>query len=152
MPDWWGWTAFAILVIAIVLLTPVVWLFTRRRCLAARSRVFDCALRGADAVPGSGWMLGVARYAGDQLQWYKVFSLSLRPWLVIDRSRSQPEATRRPDGYEATMLDADARVVTLTGADAGVALALPPHEMTAFLGWMEGGLPGRSLGGRSPSP
>lgn len=151
MPDWWGWTGFVVAVVLVALATPVVWLFARRRWLSSRGRVFDCALRPADAAPGTSWMLGVARYAGDQVQWYRVFSLSLRPWLVIDRGLSQPEATRKPEGTETTVLDADARVVSLTGDHAGVSLALPPHEMTAFLGWMEGGLPGQSFGGR-PGP
>lgn len=152
MPDWWGWTAFALLVVLLCLLAPIVWLFTRRRWLAARGRVFDCSLRAADATPGSGWMLGVARYSGDVFQWYRVFSLSLRPWIEIDRGRSHPGATRLPDAYEASFLDPDQRIVTLAGADAGVSIALPPQDMTAFLGWMEGGLPGRAFGSRPLSP
>lgn len=152
MPDWWGWTALALLVVLVGLLTPIVWLFSRRRWLASAGRVLDCSLRAADATPGAGWMLGVARYAGDTFEWYRVFSLSLRPWLVIDRRRSQPAATRIPDAYEASMLDADHRIVTLTGANAGVSIALPPEETTAFLGWMEGGLPGQTFDGRPRTP
>ncbi len=145
MPEWWGWTALALAVVVVALLAPVVWLFGRRRWLASRGRVFDCSLRADSTTPGSGWMLGVARYSGDLFLWYKVFSLSLRPWISIDRGRSQPEATRVPDAFEASFLDDDHRIVTLTGGDEGVSIALPPQEMTAFLGWMEGGLPGQSF-------
>lgn len=149
MPDWWGWTAFTLAVVAVGLLTPLVWLFARRRWLASAGRVFDCSLRASQTTPGTGWVLGVARYSGDVFQFYRVFSLSLRPWRVIDRTRSQPSATRPPDAIEASFLDADARIVTLSGADDGVGIALAPQEMTAFLGWMEGGLPGQSFGRES---
>lgn len=152
MPDWWGWTAFALVVVLVCMLAPVVGLFVRRRWLASRGRVFDCSLRAADATPGSGWMLGVARFSGDAFEWYRVFSLSVRPWLVVDRRRSHPAATRLPDAYEASVLDADQRIVTLSGEHAGVNIALPTQEMTGFLGWMEGGLPGQVFGSRPQSP
>lgn len=145
MPEWWGWTAVALLVVIAGVLAPVVGLFVRRRWLASRGRVLDCSLRAADAPPGGGWMLGVARYSGDLFQWYRVFSLSLRPWIAVDRTRSQADASRPPDAYEASFLDSDQRIVTLTGADAGVSIALDPQEMTAFLGWLEGGLPGQAF-------
>ncbi len=145
MPDWWGLTAVVLVVVALCILTPVIVLFGRRRWLATRGPVFDCSLRTPDATPGSGWMLGVARYSGDEFEWYRVFSISLRPWLTIDRTRSQAAATRLPDAYESSFLDADQRIATLTGAHVGVSVALAPQEMTAFLGWLEGGLPGQSF-------
>ena len=73
-------------------------------------------------------------------------SVSLRPYRVIDRTHSQVDTTRSPDVLEAGVLDADQRIATLAGADAGVSLAFAPQEFTAFLGWMEGGLPGRRVG------
>lgn len=145
MPDWWGWAAFALLVVIVGLLTPVFGLFARRRWLSAHGPVFDCSLRSADATPGFGWMLGVARYSGDDFEWYRVFSLSLRPWLLINRTRSQAGGLRVPDAHEATFMESDQRIVTLSGVDAGVSIALPPQEMTAFLGWMEAGLPGHGF-------
>ena len=152
MPDWWSLGALLLALVAAFLIVPVVLLVARRRWLAQRGWVVDCSVRIADATPGSGWMLGVARYSGDVFQWYRVFSLSLRPWIEIDRGRSHPGATRLPDAYEASFLDPDQRIVTLAGADAGVSIALPPQDMTAFLGWMEGGLPGRAFGSRPLSP
>ncbi len=146
MLDWWGWTELALAVVLVGVVAPVLGLFLRRKWLGSRSRVFDCSLRPANATPGSGWMLGVARYGGDELQWFRVFSVSLRPYRVIDRTHSQVDTTRSPDVLEAGVLDADQRIATLAGADAGVSLAFAPQEFTAFLGWMEGGLPGRRVG------
>lgn len=145
MPDWWGWTELAVVVIFIGLAAPVLGIYGRRRWLAASGRVFDCSLRPADATPGAGWMLGAARYSADRLEWYRVFSLSFRPWIVIDRTRTQVEVTRVPDALESAFLDPGQRIATFSGVDEGVSISLSQQDFTALLSWMEGGLPGRQV-------
>ncbi|MFP5415274.1 MAG: DUF2550 domain-containing protein [Actinomycetes bacterium] len=147
MPDWWSWTAIAVGLLVVCLLTPVVWLFARRRWLAGRGRVFECALRRSeDGVPGP-WMLGVARFRDDAVEWYRVFSLSLRPSQTFRRADTSVERVRQPTAGEAPELYEGHVVAELGGVHDGVALAMARPDLTAFSSWTEAGPPGAAAPG-----
>lgn len=147
MGDWVTLTEVALLLVVVLLLLPVAWLFARRRWLSGRGRVFDCALRrGADG-RGTGWMLGTARYVGEHLQWYRTYSLSIRPGVVLARGEVVMAAPRPPTSAEARDLLPDALVVELGGAHAGIQLAMDRDHLTALLSWVEAGAPGGGLEG-----
>ena len=145
MPDWWSLGALLLALVAAVLIVPVVLLVARRRWLAQRGWVVDCSLRLADTTPGTGWMLGVARFHGDLLQWYRVFSWSLRPRATFTRGALTTSATRLPDDSERLSLYGEQRIVDLTSGGVRASLALAPHDMTAFLSWTEAAPPGESF-------
>ncbi|HHU40470.1 MAG TPA: DUF2550 family protein [Propionibacterium sp.] len=141
MPDWWSWTALAVGLLVVCLLVPVVGLIVRRRWLAGRGRVFECSLRRPQA-PSSGWTLGVARFRDDDLEWYRVFSLSLRPKVTFHRHETKVVRVRQPAPAEAAELY-DGHVVTeLGGRHAGTQLAMGRPDLTAFSSWTEAGPPG----------
>ncbi|MDO5534025.1 MAG: DUF2550 domain-containing protein [Propionibacteriaceae bacterium] len=138
MPDWWSWTALAVGLLVVCALAPVVGLIIRRRWLSGRGRVFACSLR----VPPGGWVLGLARFRDEDLEWYRVFSLSLRPKHVFHRNGTQVVRVRQPDAAEASELY-DGHVVTELGGDhAGWLLAMARPDLTAFSSWTEAGAPG----------
>lgn len=71
----------ALTVCGVVVAVAVVGLFVfglRRRLIQRSGGTFDCSLRWD--VPekpdpsGKGWGYGVARYNGDRIEWYRVFS------------------------------------------------------------------------------
>lgn len=73
----------ALTVCGLVVALVVVGLFVfglRRRLIQRSGGTFDCSLRWD--VPeksdpnGKGWGYGVARYNGDRIEWYRVFSYS----------------------------------------------------------------------------
>lgn len=131
----------AVGLLVVCVLTPVVWLIVRRRWLAGRGRVFECSLRLPGAI-GSGWMLGVARFRDDDLEWYRVFSISLRPKVVFHRPDTSVARVRAPEDDEVSELY-DGHVVTeLGGSHAGVLLAMARPDLTAFSSWTEAGPPG----------
>ena len=37
--------------------------------------------------PGRGWLLGLGRYSGDALEWFRIFSLSPRPRVLAAPAR-----------------------------------------------------------------
>lgn len=130
----------AVGLLVVCLLIPVVWLIVRRRWLAGRGRVFECSLRRADT--GAGWTLGVARFRDDDLEWYRVFSLSLRPKVVFHRKETKVVRVRLPEPSEASELY-DGHVVTeLGGQHTGTLLAMGRPDLTAFSSWTESGPPG----------
>lgn len=112
----------------------------RRRLLTRRGGTFDCSLRLREGARGQGWVLGIARYAGDALEWYRVFSYSMRPRCAIGRDLRVLER-RKPTGIEAFSLLAGAVVVLCQDGGRPVELAMSEDSLTGFLSWVESAPP-----------
>src|ERR687885_2863736 len=74
----------ATLVTVLVGLWAVV--LARRILLARGVGTFDCSLRRGGR-RGPGWVLGVARYEADRLDWFQVLTFSPRPTRSLARER-----------------------------------------------------------------
>jgi hypothetical protein len=137
------------LLVALVLLAvlSLVVLAARRRWLARQGGTFECSLRLDTATPGSGWVLGVARYDGGLLQWFRFFSYDWRPRKQFVRSGVRVLETRDPSAAEAVSLYAEQRIVRfeVTGANDATEqwdLAMSPGSLTGLLSWLEAAPPG----------
>src|SRR4051794_12825380 len=76
----------ATLVTVLVGLWAVV--LARRLLLARGVGTFDCSLRRRGRREGrGGWVLGVARYEADRLDWFQVLTVSPRPTRSLARER-----------------------------------------------------------------
>lgn len=117
-------------------------LLLRRRVLARRGGSFDCSLRLSAAAHGKGWALGIASYAGDSLEWYRVFSYSMRPRQSMARRRLQVLDNRAPAGVEVFALLSGAVVVSCRDGDRPVELGMSPESLTGLLSWVESAPPG----------
>ena len=142
------------IVVALVLL-PFVLLYLRRRWLTGQSGLFDCAYRLSEKTPGSGWVLGMARYRGEHLEWFRAFSLSLRPKRTFSRVGTFYVNQRPPAGLEAIALFEGAMIVTLrdhvTGEDAS--LSMSRDDVLALMSWLESTPPGSFyIAGSADSP
>lgn len=88
--------------VVVALLAIGLFVFGLRRRLIQRSGgTFDCSMRWDVAeepdISGKGWVYGVARYSGDRIDWFRVFSYSpgrAGCWSVPP-SRSSPAAPPR---------------------------------------------------------
>jgi len=119
----------------------------RRRFITSRGGTFDCSLRLQGRGPhGKGWVLGIGRYNGDQLEWYRVFSYSTRPRRVFVRRALQVLDSREPTGVEVFSVLAGAVVVRCRDDAGPVELAMKPDSLTGFLSWTESAPPGTSHG------
>ena len=123
----------------------MVALAFRRFVLRRRSGTFDCSLRLRTKRHGQGWVYGIARYAGDGLEWYRVFSLSPLPKRIVARRDLVVRSRRRPRGAEALAVLAGAIVVECGVADRTLELAMSPEALTGFLSWLEAAPPGHHL-------
>ncbi len=121
----------------------VVGLLLRRRVLTRQGGTFDCSLRVKPGRQGQGWTLGIGRYAGDSLEWYRVFSFGLRPREVFGRRDLEIVERRAPTGPEAFAVSAAAVVVRCRRDGGFLELALSPDALTGFLSWVESAPPGR---------
>lgn len=116
----------------------------RRRLLQRRVGTIDCSLRLRSGRPGRGWALGVGRCTGEDLQWFRVFSLWPRPRRRYRRRLLEVVSQRPPSREESYAMPAGSTVVVCsTGEGEGetVELGLPREALTAFLAWMESAPP-----------
>ncbi len=116
-------------------------LIVRRRRLTKSEPTFDMSVRTHPQQGARGWTLGVARYRGDRLEWFRVFSLSLRPKRVFDRQALELHGRRKPDGAEAYALFTGHLVVNARTGSKEVQVALSPDSLTALLAWLESAPP-----------
>lgn len=133
----------AILVAIVVLaLLALLTLSIRRQLLLRGQGTIDCSLRRHPPGPGGGWVVGVARYDGDLLKWFRVFSLSGRPAEVISRRGLTVRGRRTPDGSEALAVNPGAVVVSVRDSRRELELAMSEGALTGFLAWLESAPPG----------
>lgn len=139
----------------------------RRRLIQRSGGTFDCSLRlripadessaeravdgAAGAVPGSpepsgkGWVFGVARYSGDRIEWFRVFSYAPRPRRVLERSDIHVLERRTPLGEEELALLSGAVVLICRHRGARLELAMSEDALTGFLAWLEAAPPGQRV-------
>lgn len=113
----------------------------RRRILTRSGAGVEMSLRRAGQRGTRGWAYGVARYAPERLEWFRVFSYSPRPRRTIRRQGLHVRSQRRPVGHESLSVVTNAVVFCCDGPDGAVEIALPEQEVTGFLAWLEGGPP-----------
>lgn len=144
MPAWP--LALDVLGLALLLLVlSAVYLIARRRWLSRNGGTFDLSLRLRTSQPGRGWILGLGRYSGDELEWFRIFSLSLRPKRRLRRGALAVAERRWPQGREEYALYQNSVVVECRYAGEPLALALTDSALTGLLAWLEAAPPGRDL-------
>lgn len=131
-------------ILALAILVPVVVLTLRRRWLSRLGGSFECSVRLHDTTPGSGWVLGVARYQGDRVEWFRSFSATFRPRLTFVRGVAQAGAQRTPTPIESVVLFEDQRIVGLTTPEGSWEVAMTADSLTGLLSWLEAAPPGSS--------
>jgi hypothetical protein len=117
-------------------------LIIRRRVLARHGGTFELSYRARSSVIGRGWLLGIGRYSGESLEWFRIFSLSPRPkraWLRFDLEYA---GRRDPTGAEQLSLFAGHTVVTCSTAAGDVELAMSDSSLMGFQSWLEAMPPG----------
>jgi Protein of unknown function (DUF2550) len=134
----------------LIVLVVLGLLFFRRGVIARRGGTIEVSVRLSTIVPGRGWSSGLARFTGDELRWYRIFSFSIRPRRVFSRGALAVQRRRSPDGPERLVLPADWVVVRCVSQRAPVEMAMAEPTLTGFLSWVEGAPPGGSFPDRPP--
>jgi len=132
-----GLLTIALLVLAVGLL--------RRILLQRLDGTVELSLRLKRPGHGRGWVNGVGRFVGDELQWFRVFSLSPRPRRRYSRRSLEVLSRRDPSGAEHRALLAGAVVMECRVGDRPVELAMQGGAVTGFLAWLEARPPGATL-------
>lgn len=132
------WIAIGALALLLVLLL----LFLRRWLVVRHGGTIDLYLRLSTLVMGRGWAPGFGRFVGDQLRWYRMFSLMPRARRVLSRHGLAVESRRTPTGSERFTLPPDWVILRCTSHHAPVEIAMAPSAVTGFLSWIEAAPPG----------
>jgi hypothetical protein len=128
--------------VALFLLFVVLFL-VRRWLLARPVGAFDCSLRKEPPQEAGGWMLGVARYEADRLEWFKVFGLSPRPERTLARARLMVLDTRRARKGEGNV---GAGVLVRCGYGSTVLeFVMTEPDYNGFAAWLESAPPAPPL-------
>jgi hypothetical protein len=142
----------ALIVAGVVLALVVVGLLVfavRRRLIQRSGGTFDCSARftapRAGQSPGKGWLYGVARYNGDHVEWFRVFSYAPRPRRTLQRDHIQVRERRQPQGDEELALLPGALVLNCRHDGQDVELAMSEDALTGFLAWLEAAPPGKRV-------
>lgn len=142
MPLWQWLLDVAGLLLLLVLLYGIA-LIVRRRALSRRGGTFELSHRVRSGRAGRGWLLGLGRYSGESLEFFRIFSLSPRPKSVWPRRALHYQSWRDPEGPEQVSLYADHVVVSCTsdlGAEV-VQLAMSTSSLLGFQSWLEAAPP-----------
>jgi hypothetical protein len=138
----WEWLLESAAVVLLAVLLLGVALVVRRRWLSRHGGTFELSYRARQSTPGRGWLLGLGRYAGDRLEWFRIFSLSPRPKHVWARQGMIYAGRREPEGVEQLSLYPGHVVIRCDTPSGAVELALGSSSLTGFTSWLESGPPG----------
>lgn len=139
---WWQWLLDTAGVLLVSVLLYGIALVVRRRLLSRRGGTFELSYRLRTGKAGRGWLLGLGRYSGDALEWFRIFSLAPRPKRVWQRSALAYDSRREPAGVEQVSLFAGHVVVVCRTPEGETELAMSPSSLTGFQAWLEAAPPG----------
>jgi hypothetical protein len=128
----------ALFVVGIALLMA---LFIRRRLLS-RGGTVEVSIRLYRRQHGRGWALGLARFSGDHLLWYRLFSLAVRPRRVLSRKSLNVVGRREPNDSEQVALHSGSVILECQTDRGPVEVAMERGALTGFLSWLESAAPG----------
>ena len=139
-----GPTVLLLTVVAVALLV-VLAALARRAALSWAGGTIEVSLRLKQPGHGRGWVNGVGRFVGEELHWYRVFSLSPRPRRRYARGELEVLRRRAPSGAEFRALLDGAVVMECRADGRPLELAMSCSAVTGFLAWLESRPPGATL-------
>jgi hypothetical protein len=144
MPVWERLVDSSGLLLLLVLLYGLS-LVARRRWISRNGGTFEFSVRVRPGKAGRGWVLGVGRYTGGDLEWFRIFSLAPRPRYRYRRADLEYVGRRDAEGVEAYSLYSGHIVVTCRTPSGLLEVAMSPSALTGFLAWLEAAPPGRRI-------
>ncbi|CUR55994.1 conserved hypothetical protein [metagenome] len=138
----WEWLVDAIGLALILTGCYGIALIVRRRVLSRHGGTFELSHRARSSATGRGWLLGIGRYSGESLEWFRIFSLSPRPKRVWLRFDLEYAGRRSPTQGEQVSLFAGSTIVTCSTAAGEVELAMSESSLMGFQSWLEAMPPG----------
>jgi Protein of unknown function (DUF2550) len=128
--------------IGVVLLLAFVAILFARRALMAGAGTIKLNLRVSTMLIGRGWSPGFGRFVGDELRFYRMFSLAIRPKRRLSRHGLVVQRRRKPEGQELMSMPGDWVILRCLSHHAPVEIAMAKSTVTGFMSWLEAAPPG----------
>ena len=118
-------------------------LVVRRRVLSRNGGTFELShrLRPGEE-PGRGWLLGLGRYSGEELEWFRIFTLAPRPKRSWNRARLSYDDVVSPRGWSGPCSTPTTSWSSAPSPQGSVELAMSRESLTGFQAWLEARPPG----------
>lgn len=139
---WWQWLIDVAGVLFLLAVLYGLALVVRRRLISRQGGTFELSHRVRPHGDGRGWVLGLGRYSGERLEWFRIFSLAPRPKESWPREALRYDGSRGALGAERMALYPDHVVIRCQDDDGEVELAMSPASLTGFQSWLEARPPG----------
>ena len=139
---WWEWLLDVSGIVLLLLVVYGVGLVLRRRLLARHGGTFELSHRLDPGATGRGWVLGMGRYSGEKLEWFRIFTLWPKPKRVWHREQLMYDGRRETLGAEQASLYPDHVVIRCASRAGEVELAMSLASLTGFQAWLEAKPPG----------
>lgn len=123
------WVLIVIAVLAVLL---AAWRF-----LTLRSRGTTVILRRLPAGGTHGWRHGTIRYNGDDLEYFKLRSISPMADLVFNRKTVEFHGTRELTAAESSFMASGLSVFDISFGGTRYEIVLDPHGAMALTAWVE---------------
>lgn len=138
-----AWVEIVVVLLLVLALVLLVGLLGRRRYLLRGSGGISMSVRARTRSDRErdGWALGVGRFVRDELLWYRLVGLGLRPEYVLRRDRLVVAGRRPPRGREIQVLPPDTVVLQCQHDGAAVELAVVGTAAAGFSSWLESAAP-----------
>jgi hypothetical protein len=136
--------------VLLFLLAVLAALFVRRALVTRSGGIIRLGVRVSTMLDGRGWSPGFGRFVDDELRWYRMFSLAIRPKRVLSRRGLVVERRRLPEGQESFSMPADWIILRCTSHQAPIEIAMAQSTLTGFLSWLEAAPPGAASTGLTP--
>lgn len=121
----------------VVTLAIMIALFGRREYFARTHGTVGLYLRLYQRPAGRGWAPGFAQFRGDELRWYRMFSLAPRPRRRLARRTLTVESRRMPSAEESRLIPAEWVILRCATGQRFIEVAMPRQTVTGFLSWLE---------------
>jgi hypothetical protein len=127
----------AIAIGLVICLAILISVFARREYFSRSKGTVELYVRLFQRPGGRGWAPGFAHFRGDDLRWYRLFSLAFRPKRTMNRRKLSVESRRSPTPDEAQLLPVEWVVLQCQADGEHLEIAMPRHTVTGFLSWLE---------------
>lgn len=149
---WWAAVLDAVVICLVLLLAYAAAIVVRRKVISRNGGTFelshrvvseqDHSNRAPASEPGRGWVLGIGRYSGETLEWFRFFSVWPGPRRTWRRTDLAFEASRAPEGEETAWIYADHVIVICSSPAGTVEFAMTEASLIGFQAWLESRNPG----------
>lgn len=145
MAPMWPWIIDVLALSIAITLALFIVMALRRWLISRKGTTIDLSVTRQSGDDASGWIVGVGRYRGEDLEFFRLFSLWPVPRYTFRRGAVEIVGRRSPSARESRRTHHSFVVAKLQTPTPVSQVALTPGALTALLAWLESSPPGHNV-------